>query len=190
MSNPGLQNVRALTYAHMVLDSLDRGLQTDYYPQADEHIALFIARVRERIYRYLYGPRPAFQVLAPLSRILTIQVFVISTIWYLWVSQVRLPWLMAHLTSPWSQTIPLGISLDIYERHVRAIFPQLPSIRQKLLSLRTTVLAFFPKPPPESGASSSAASSHSHQGSQSTNSSVAPLPTLDVDLDAIRAGSS
>ena len=97
---------------------------------------------------------------------------------------------MAHLTSPWSQMIPLGISLDIYERHVRAIFPQLPSIRQKLLSLRTTVLAFFPKPPSESGASSSAASSHSHQGSQSTNSSVAQLPTLDVDLDAIRAGSS
>jgi hypothetical protein len=96
MSDPGLQSVRALTYVHMVLDSFDRGLQTDYYPQADEHVALFIARVRERIYRYLYGPRPAIQVLAPLSWILTIQVFVISTIWYLWVSQVPLPWPMAH----------------------------------------------------------------------------------------------
>ena len=91
MSNPGLQSVRALTYAHMVLDSLDRDLQTDYYSQADEHIALFIARVRERIYRYLYGPSQAFQFLAPLSWILTIQVFVISTIWYFWVSQVPLP---------------------------------------------------------------------------------------------------
>jgi hypothetical protein len=77
----------------------DCGLQTDNYRQSDEHIALFIARVRERTYRYLYGPRPAF--LAPLSWILTFQVFVISTIWYLWVSQVPLPqaWLMAHLTS-------------------------------------------------------------------------------------------
>jgi hypothetical protein len=92
MSNPGLQNVRAL----MALDSLDRGLQTDYYPQSDEHIALFIARVRERTYRYLYGPKPAFQVLAPLSWILTLQIFAISTIWYIWVSQVPPPWLMAH----------------------------------------------------------------------------------------------
>lgn len=144
MSNPSLQN-------------------------SDVHIALFIARVRERVYRYLYGPRPAF--LAPLSWILTFQVYAISTIWYI-------------------STIPLGISLDIYERHVRAIFPQLPSIRQKLLSLRTTVLRFLPRSPSESGAASSAGSSHSHQGSQSTNGSVAPLPTLNVDLDAIRAGGS
>jgi len=136
-------------------------------PNSDEHIALFIARIRERMNRYLYGPnRPAF--LAPLNWILTIQLFAISTIWYI-------------------STIPLGISLDIYERHVRAIFPQLPSIRRKLLSLRTIVLEFFPKLPSESGA---AAGSHSHQGSQSTNASVAPLPTLDVDLDAIRAGGS
>ncbi|KAN0107587.1 hypothetical protein V8E52_010002 [Russula decolorans] len=142
----------------------NRGLRS-----SDEHIALFIARVRERTHRYLYGPRPAF--IAPLSWILTIQVFWISTIWFI-------------------STIPLRISLDIYERHVRAIFPQLPSIRQKLLSLRTTVLEFFPKPPSESSAASSVAGSHSHQGSQSTNSSVSPLPTLDVDLDAIRAGGS
>ena len=94
MSNPGLQNVRVLTYAHMVHDC---GLQTDNYRQSDEHIALFIARVRERMHRYLYGPRPAF--LAPLSWVLTFQVFAISTIWYMSVSQVPLPWLMAHLTS-------------------------------------------------------------------------------------------
>jgi len=81
MSNLGLQNVRALTCAHMVHDC---GLQTDNYQQFDEHIALFVARVRERAYRYLYGPRPAF--LGPLSWILTFQVFAISTIWYISVS--------------------------------------------------------------------------------------------------------
>jgi hypothetical protein len=83
----------------------------------------------------------------------------------------------------WSQTVPLRISLDVYERHVRARFPQLPSIRQKLLSLRAIVLEFTPS---ESGASSTAGS----QGGQSTGGSVASLPTLDVDLDAIRAGGS
>ncbi|KAI0277746.1 hypothetical protein BGY98DRAFT_1097197 [Russula aff. rugulosa BPL654] len=142
------------------------GLQT-----SDEHVALFIARVRERIYRYLYGPRPAF--LAPVGWVLTFQVSAISAMWYI-------------------SMIPLRISLDIYERHIRAIFPQLPSIRQKLLSLRTTVLEFFPKSPSplESRAASSSASSRSHQGTQSTNASASPLPTLDVDLDAIRAGTT
>jgi len=92
----------------------------------------------------------------------------------------------------WShwQTIPLGIGLDIYERHIRAIFPQLPSIRRKLLSLRTAVLVYFPKPSPQPGAASSAAGSQSHHGSQRTNASAAPLGTLDVDLDGIRAGGS
>ena len=52
------------------------------------------------------------------------------------------------------------------------------------------MLEFLPKPPSESGAASSTAGSHSHQGSQSTNGPVASLPTLDVDLDAIRAGGS
>ena len=94
MSNRGLQSVCALTYAHM---GHDCGLPTDNYRQSDEHIALFIARVRERTYRYLYGPRPAF--MAPLSWILTFQIFVISTIWFFSVSQVPLPWLMVHLTS-------------------------------------------------------------------------------------------
>jgi hypothetical protein len=94
MSNPALQNVRALIYAHTVHGC---GLQTDNYRQSDEHMALFIARVRERMYRYLYGPRPAF--LAPLSWILTFQVFAISSIWFISVSQVLLPWLMARLTS-------------------------------------------------------------------------------------------
>jgi hypothetical protein len=86
MSNRGLRSVRALTYAHMVPDC---GLQTNNYRQSDEHIALFIARVRERTHRYLYGPRPSF--IAPLSWILTIQVFWISTIWFISVSQVPLP---------------------------------------------------------------------------------------------------
>lgn len=94
MSNPGVQKVRALTYTRMVHDY---GSQTDNYRQSDEHVALFIARVRERIHRYLYGPRPAF--LAPLGWILTFQVFVISTIWSISVSRVPLPWLMARLTS-------------------------------------------------------------------------------------------
>jgi hypothetical protein len=87
MSNPSIQAVRARSYAHMVHDF---GSQTDNYRQpADEHVALFIARVRERVYRYIYGPRPAF--LAPLSWILTFQVFAISSIWYIYVSQALLP---------------------------------------------------------------------------------------------------
>jgi len=144
------------------------------------------------MYLYLYGPRPGF--LAPLSWVLTFQVFAISAIWYIWVSQV--PLILGSIDGPpdfsrgTAQTIPLNISLDIYERHVRAIFPWLPSIRQKLLSLRTAVLAFFPEPPSESGTASSAAGSRSHRSSRSTNTSASPLPTLDVDMDAIRAGGS
>src|SRR5258707_13232752 len=99
---------------------------------------------------------------------------------------------MVHQTdfSCWSQAIPLKIGLDIYERHIRAIFPQLPSIRQKLLSIRTAVLAYLPTPPPPPGAASSTSGSRSRQGGQSTNAPAARLPTLSVNMDAIRTGGS
>ncbi len=58
------------------------------YRQSDEEIVLFIARVRERVYRYLRGPKPAY--LHPLSWVLTFQIFTISIIWYLSASQVPL----------------------------------------------------------------------------------------------------
>ncbi|KAF8464749.1 hypothetical protein DFH94DRAFT_848831 [Russula ochroleuca] len=132
----------------------------------NEHAALFIARVRERIHRYIHGPKPAF--LVPLSWILTLQIFAISTIWYF-------------------SAIPLKIGLDIYEQRIRAIFPQLPSIRKLLLSVRTVVLEFFPDLPTDPD---TAAGPRSHQGGQNTNASAAPLPTLNVDLNAIRAGGS
>jgi hypothetical protein len=83
----------------------------------------------------------------------------------------------------WLQAIPLKISLDIYERRIRAIFPRLPSIRKPLLSVWTAVLEFFLNPPPDPGL-------RSQQGGQNTNGSAARLPTLNVDLDAIRAGGS
>ena len=61
-------------------------LTNRHYPQrtGNEHTALFIARVRERMRRYIHGPKPAF--LVPLSWILTLQVFAISIIWYISVS--------------------------------------------------------------------------------------------------------
>lgn len=85
MSNPRPQKVRGLiaTHARLVLDRTYNNIFKQPQ-QPDEHIALFIARVRERVYRLLYGPKPAF--LAPLGWILTFQIFAISTIWYLSVS--------------------------------------------------------------------------------------------------------
>ncbi len=86
MPTPRPQNVRGLIHARTVHDF---GLQTDNCQQSDEHIALFIARVRNRVDRYLYGPKPAF--LTRLSWILTLQMFVISAVWYIWVNQILLP---------------------------------------------------------------------------------------------------
>ncbi len=86
MPNPRPQNVRGLIHACMVHDC---GLQMDNCQQSDEHIVLFVARVRNRVGRYLYGPKPAF--LAPLSWILTLQIFVIRAVWYIWVNQILLP---------------------------------------------------------------------------------------------------
>jgi hypothetical protein len=87
--------------------------------------------------------------------------------------------------------MPITIGLDVYERHVRTIFPRLPSIRNLLLSVRMKVLAVFANPALGlGGVGSSAAGSSTHQGSQNTNASAAPLPTLNVDLNAIRAGGS
>lgn len=64
---------------------------------------MFIARVRERVHRYLYGPgRPAF--LAPLGVFLTFTMFAIHMTWTILVSRVPLPLvddasMMAHLAS-------------------------------------------------------------------------------------------
>jgi len=98
----------------------------------DEHTALFIARVRQRVHNLLYGPTPTF--LLPLSWILTIQVSVISFFWYI-------------------STLPIRIGLNIYEQHIRAIFPQLPSIQRALLAARTELFAFFPRPRASAGLS-------------------------------------
>jgi hypothetical protein len=114
MSDPGLQTVRALTYAHTCM--IVAYPQTHNHRQSDEHVALFIARVRERIYRYLYGPRPAF--LAPVGWVLTFQVSAISTMWYISVSQVPLPWLMVYLTS----RVVADDSFKDQSRHLRATY--------------------------------------------------------------------
>jgi hypothetical protein len=114
MSNPRPQNVRGLTNARLVHDC---GLQTEQ-PKPDAHIALFIARVRERTSRILYGPRPAF--LAPLGWILTLQVFAISTIWYISVRQVN----RSSVDAP-SLTDLRVVADNAYKnrsRHLRAIY--------------------------------------------------------------------
>ncbi|KAI0255211.1 hypothetical protein BJV78DRAFT_1178347 [Lactifluus subvellereus] len=127
-----------------------------------------LSRLKERIYHYLYGPKPAF--LTPLSWILTLQLFTISVIWY-------------------TATLPIRIALDIYERRIRVIFPQLPSVRTLLLSARMAVLALYRKLV-VLGVTSFTAGSRPPQGGQGPNAPVVPLPTLPVDLDGIRAGKS
>ena len=87
------------------------------------------------------------------------------------------------------QTLPIRIALDIYERQIRVKFPQLPSIRTLLLSARMAVLALdrrlaFP------GATSFATGPRPPQGGQGSKAPVVPLPTLPVDIDAIRKGQS
>ncbi|KAF8462332.1 hypothetical protein DFH94DRAFT_678856 [Russula ochroleuca] len=117
----------------------------EHITQPNKHTASFIARVREHIHRYIHGPKPAF--LVPLSWVLTLQIFAISTIWYF----------------------------------------SLPSIRKLLVSVQTAMLEFFPDLPTDPG---TAAGPHSHQGGQNTNASAAPLPTLNVDLNASAANPS
>ncbi|KAI0296838.1 hypothetical protein BC826DRAFT_186472 [Russula brevipes] len=143
------------------MSTQNRGSQ----PQSSTQTS-FIARIKDRVYYYLYRPKPAF--LVPLSWILTLQVFAISVIWHI-------------------STLPIRISIDLYERHIRAIFPQLPSIRRLLLSARTAVLTLFPDPAPDDP--SLTTPSRLPQGSQDTAAPAAPLPTLDVDLNALLAGS-
>jgi hypothetical protein len=72
--------------AHDDDDVLTSSSQRGSQPQSTQ--TSFIARIKERVYYYLYGPKPAF--LAPLSWILTLQVFAIRVIWYLSVSQLLL----------------------------------------------------------------------------------------------------
>jgi hypothetical protein len=97
---------------------------------------------------------------------------------------------MPALTPSCFQMAPVTIGLDIYERHVRTVFPRLPSIRNLLLSVRMEVLGLFAGS--GEGGSSAAAAGRSRQGNQNTtaNAAAAPLPTLNVDLNAIRAGGS
>jgi hypothetical protein len=78
------------------------------------------------------------------------------------------------------QTLPIRITADIYEHWIRIWFPKLPSVRKLLVWIRSAVLSVLPDPGPDvdparPGATSSGAGSN-------------PLPTLDVDLGAIRAG--
>jgi len=73
-------------------------------------------------------------------------------------------------------TLPIRISADLYEHWIRAVFPKLPSIRKLLVVLRSAVLSVLPEPGPDSGPATT-----SSGGSN-------PLPTLNVNLDTIRAG--
>jgi hypothetical protein len=99
-----------------------------------------------------------------------------------------------HAISPCgvSQTLPIRISLDLYEREVRAVFPQLPSIRRTLYAVRTEVLAYFPSlvtllgPAPTAAHNSFAVASHPGTGGAPPEE----LPTLPVDVNAIVAGGS
>jgi len=86
------------------------------------------------------------------------------------------------IVSRW-QTLPIRISLDLYEKHIRAIFPQLPSIQRALLAARTEFLAFFPAIGKASTANSFEATSHG-------NGNPSSSPTLPVDLNSIIAGNS
>lgn len=117
-------------------------------------------------------PKPAIMEL--ISWILTLQVFFISAIWYLTVSHLLvlpLSGILSHLP----QTLPIRISAYFYEHHIRALFPDLPSVRQLLVWLRSVVLTVLPDPGPDPAGTSSGAGPN-------------PLPTLNVNLDAIRAG--
>jgi len=145
-------------------------MSTPQHWNLDEHTALFIARTRQRVHNLLYGPTPT--LLLPLSWMITMQVSMISVCWYMF-------------------TRPIAICLDIYERHIRAIFPQLPSIQRALLTVRTEVLAFFPALGQAPAANSFAAQGTTNHGNGNPSTApVAPLPTLPVDLNSIIAGSS
>jgi hypothetical protein len=76
------------------------------------------------------------------------------------------------------QTLPLRITADIYEHWIRVWFPELPSVRKLLVWLRSAVLSVLPDPGPEPAG----------PGATSSGSGSNPLPTLNVNLDSIRAG--
>lgn len=94
-----------------------------------------------------------------ISWILTLQVFLVSATWFI-------------------TTLPIRVTADIYEHRIRAFFPELPSVRKLLVWLRSAVLSVLPDPGPEPAG----------PGATSSGSGSNPLPTLNVDLDAIRAG--
>ncbi len=84
------------------------------------------------------------------------------------------------------QTLPIRISIYIYDRHIRVIFPQLPSIRNLLLDARSTVLTIFTAPEP-----GITPPSRRPPGRRDRNAPpVAQLPTLNVDLNSLIANGS
>ncbi|KAI9451996.1 hypothetical protein BJY52DRAFT_958961 [Lactarius psammicola] len=122
-------------------------------------------RVKQHIHDIIYDPKPT--ILQLFSWILTVQIFLISAIWFI-------------------TTLPIRVTANIYEHWIRALFPKLPSIRKLLILLRSALLSILPNPDPEPagpGANSSSAGSNPNRP-QGAN----PLPTLNVDLDALRAG--
>jgi hypothetical protein len=84
------------------------------------------------------------------------------------------------------QTLPIRVSIDIYDRHIRAIFPKLPSIRNLLGTIRSVVLSIFTSPPTRGATTSS----RRPQGRPGNNVPEAPLRTLNVDLNALPADGS
>lgn len=85
-------------------------------------------RARQHIHDIIYEPKPA--LLQLLSWVLTLQIFAISTIWYI-------------------TTLPIRITLYVYEYWIRALCPKLPSVLKFLLSLRSALHSALPNPRPE-----------------------------------------
>ncbi len=84
--------------------------------QSDMELVLFIARrVRERVYRYLRGPKPAY--LRPLSWILSFQIFTITIIRYLLASHTT-SWLIDYLTDFFHVVTLAGDSFKDRSQHL------------------------------------------------------------------------
>lgn len=134
----------------------------------------FVQRIHDTLYDIKPDIKPA--ILQSISWILTLQVFLISVIWYITVSHsvVLSP---SDILSHLPQTFPIRVTAEIYEHWIRAKFPELPSVRKLTVWLRSAVLSVLPDPGEEPAGPSAASS-----GAGSN-----PLPTLNVDFDAIRA---
>ncbi|KAI0294284.1 hypothetical protein B0F90DRAFT_1291941 [Multifurca ochricompacta] len=115
----------------------------------DMSFAFVAEKFQEGVEHYVLG-KFLPTIPAPLRWFWTILVFFFKVKWFIFVS--RLSFLSRE--SPRStftvflQTLPIRIALDIYERQLVVMFPILPSIRTRLLGIRTTLIASLPKSTP------------------------------------------